>query len=190
MKKIAIIVALVAAATSLCEPAFADIVVKNGVGANVSTCSTTVGVTEVPCHQVKNAAGTTINPATSEKQAAPGTAGTPSVDVITVQGISGGTAQAADTIVRSAATDRGTVVATAGTAQQLMAANSTRRGFSVQNQSSGACYINGSAAATQDYHSLLIAAGSYFETKDSHVGTGAISIVCAVANASEYAREW
>lgn len=95
-----------------------------------------------------------------------------------------------DAVVRSTPVDRGAVIATAGTAQQLMAANSARRGYSVQNQSAGACYISGLATATADYHSLRIDAGSYYETPAGHTGTGAISIVCATAAASVFAREW
>lgn len=95
-----------------------------------------------------------------------------------------------DTVIRLTAADRGAIVTTAGTAQQLMAANASRRGFAIQNQSTGACYINGQASATQDYRSLLIPAGGFYDTPPTHVGTGAISIVCAVANAPVYAREW
>jgi len=95
-----------------------------------------------------------------------------------------------DTVVQASATDRGLSVTTAGTAQQLMAANSARRGFTVQNQSSGDCYINGQATATQDFHSLRIASGAYYETPSTHISIGAISIVCAVSSASIYAREW
>lgn len=95
-----------------------------------------------------------------------------------------------DTVVRASATDRGAVVATANTAQQLMAANSARRGIAIQNQSSGDCYISGQGTATADYHSLKIPSGGYYESPSTHVGTGAISIICTVANASIYAREW
>jgi|GEM_PF-4075297 len=103
---------------------------------------------------------------------------------------SGGTSIKTDTVVQASATDRGLSVTTAGTAQQLMAANSARRGFTVQNQSSGDCYINGQSTATQDFHSLIISSGAYYETPSTHVSTGAISIVCAVSAASIYAREW
>ncbi|UAK23683.1 hypothetical protein [Sphingomonas nostoxanthinifaciens] len=190
MKMLFRVAALAAAVLVASAPALADIQVKDATGATIATCSTAVSSTQVPCHQVKNAAGTTINPATSDKQPALGTAGAPSADVITVQGAPGGQPQPVDTVIRSTATDRGASVTTAGTAQQLMAVNTARRGFNIQNQSSGACYISGTGTATQDYHSLLIAAGSFYESKDSHVGTGAISIICAVASASVYSREW
>lgn len=86
--------------------------------------------------------------------------------------------------------DRGLSVATAGTAQQLMAANTSRRGYSIQNQSSGSIYINETGTATADFHSLMIPAGGFYETPLSYVGTGAVSIISSVSAAPVYAREW
>ena len=94
-----------------------------------------------------------------------------------------------DTVTRSAAVDRGLVAGT--TALTLMPANLARRGFVVQNQSASAtCYISGQATATVDYHSLLIAAGAYYETSPTHVGSGAVSIICTAANVPIYSREF
>jgi hypothetical protein len=91
-------------------------------------------------------------------------------------------------VIQATATDRGAVIGT--TAVTLMAANPTRKSFSLQNQSATAsCYINGTTTATADYHSLLVGPGGYFEP-DHHVGTGAISVVCSAAATSVYAREW
>ncbi len=117
-------------------------------------------------------------------------AGGDAARALSVQGITGGKPVAVDTVIPGAAADRGAIVTAAGTAQQLMAANAARRGFSIQNQSSGACYISGQATASADYHSLLIAAGAYYETSPAHVDTRAISVVCTVAGSSVYAREW
>lgn len=97
--------------------------------------------------------------------------------------------EAINTVVQSPVADRGLVVTTANVAQQLMPANLSRRGYSVQNQSAGNCYVRGTTA-TADFHSLKIPAGSYFETPTSHVSTGAVSILCDVSTASVYAREW
>ncbi len=94
-----------------------------------------------------------------------------------------------ETVVRSPAADRGASVGTS--AIILIPANAARRGFSVQVQSASAsCYINGQATASADFHSLLIPAGSLYETPDTHVGTGAVSIVCSAAATPVYAREW
>lgn len=96
----------------------------------------------------------------------------------------------ADTVIKATAVDRGLVVTTAGSAQQMMAANTLRRGYVIQNQSSGACYVNAIATATQDYHSLQISAGVYYETPPTHVGTGAVSVICDTSSASIYVREF
>lgn len=94
-----------------------------------------------------------------------------------------------DPVVRGTAVDRGVSAGTTATA--LMPANPARRGFAVQNQSAASdCYISGQAGATADYHSLKIPAGSYYESPGTHVGTGAISIVCTAAATPVYAREW
>jgi hypothetical protein len=91
-------------------------------------------------------------------------------------------------VVQATTTDRGQIVG--GSAVQLMAANSARRGFSIQNQSTTAsCYINGTAVATADYHSLLVGPGGFYEP-DHHVGTGAISVICTAASTPVYSREW
>jgi hypothetical protein len=95
-----------------------------------------------------------------------------------------------DTVLNGAATDRGVVITTGGTSQSLMAANQFRRGMQVQNQSTGDCYISGLGTATADYHSLRISAGALYESVPTHIGTGAISIVCTVTGANVYAREW
>lgn len=93
-----------------------------------------------------------------------------------------------NTVVQGVATDRGGLIGTS--AVTIMAANATRRGFSVQNQSASAsCYINGTRTATADYHSLVVGPTGYFEP-DHHVGTGAISIICTAASTPVYAREW
>ncbi|WP_404713206.1 hypothetical protein [Sphingomonas sp. MMS24-J13] len=84
-------------------------------------------------------------------------------------------------------TDRGGTFGTS--AAQLMPANASRHFVVVQVQSTTAsCYINGTTTATADYHSLQIVAGAYYESA-THVGTGAISIICTGASTSVYARE-
>lgn len=125
---------------------------------------------------------------------APGAAA--SSDIVALKTALGSPAQAGgkiDTVVTGAATDRGASV-TSAIAVTLMPANPARRGFSVQNQSTGACYLNGSATATADFHSLQVPAGSLYETPPQHSGTGAISAVCPSATsgspAALYSREF
>ena len=95
-----------------------------------------------------------------------------------------------DTVVRATSTNRGGTIATGGTAQQAMAANAARRGFVIQNQSSGDLYISGLGTATLDQNSLKIAAGGYYETPPHHVSTGAISIIGATTGQAFYGREF
>ena len=98
-----------------------------------------------------------------------------------------------DTVIASASVDRGASI-TGPTAVTLAPANAVRRGFSAQNQSTGACWLNGVATAAADFHSLQIGAGAYFESSPHHVGTGAISAICpgatAAAPAPFYLREF
>lgn len=167
------------------------------MAAVVTPVEAQVGLILNPQHTI-DTTNTNIDPATKQLQATANTSlatisgavsvdGSPTSTPVTVQP---SPLSKYDTVVKSAATDRGAVVTTAGTAQTLMAINLSRRGFSIQNQSAGSCYVNGLNTATQDYHSLIVPAASYYETPGTHVGTGAISIVCAVAGASVYAREW
>jgi hypothetical protein len=93
-----------------------------------------------------------------------------------------------DTVVQGASTDIGASVA-ANTAMQLVGITLTRRGFAIQNQTAGDCYLSGLATPTADFHSLKIPTGSYYESKDSHVGTGALSIICGSAG-GVYGRQW
>lgn len=94
-----------------------------------------------------------------------------------------------DTVVQATATPRSASVGT--TASALMAANASRRGFAIQNQSSTAkVYINGTAAATADFNSLMIPPLGYYETPPGHTGVGAISIISDTASTPVYAREW
>lgn len=212
--------------------------------------------------------------ATAAKQPAIGTAGTPSADVASVQGVVGGVPQPVDTIVRSAAADRGgtilagasavsgvvaggtgnavgdvltlaggtlssgglatqltvsavssgaitgATVSRAGSyttpptspvavasssgagsgstftmgfgsiATQFMAANTSRRGITVQNQSSADLYMSCTATATADYHAMRIPAGAFYESPPTHVGTAACSMLGALVGQAFYAREF
>ncbi len=97
---------------------------------------------------------------------------------------------AVDIVVKASATDRGAIVGT--TAVTLAPENAARRGWAIQVQAGSAvsCYVNGTAAATADYHSLQVGGGGYYQSPDGHVGTGALSVVCSAANTSVYMREW
>lgn len=87
-------------------------------------------------------------------------------------------------------TNRSSTVTSGGAAQVLMAANTARKGFLLQNLSTGDLWISslGTAAASQP--SLLIPAGAYYEAPASGVPTQAISIFGATTGQAFSAREW
>lgn len=128
--------------------------------------------------------------ATAAKQPAFGVAGTSASDVLSVQGITGGTPQATDTVVRSTSVDRGGTITAGGSAQQFMPANANRRGFTVQNQSTADLYVNCVATAAANQSSLRIPAGALYESSPHHSGTGACSVFGATSAQAFYAREF
>ncbi|MDF1506456.1 hypothetical protein PYV61_26110, partial [Roseisolibacter sp. H3M3-2] len=85
--------------------------------------------------------------------------------------------------------DRSALVGT--TAATIMAPNGNRAGFSIQNQSASAtCYLSTIGTATADQNSLMLAAGSYYETPPGWVTVGALSVICSGASTPVFAREW
>lgn len=87
-------------------------------------------------------------------------------------------------------TDRSGTLAAGATAQNAAPANVARKGFWIQNNSSGALWINTLATAVQSQPSLQIAAGAYYEAPPGGAGTGAISIIGATTGQAFSAREW
>lgn len=81
-------------------------------------------------------------------------------------------------------------IAAGGVAQVLAAANKERRGFWIQNVSSGDLWVSevGNASATQP--SILLAAGQMYEPFPGVCPTGAISIFGATTGQAFSAREW
>lgn len=156
----------------------------NTIGGVTQSGTWNVGITATPTMNLGTLGGAATNAAQTAVQSAPGTSATTAV---TVQGATAGVALPVNAVLRVTTTNRSAVVGT--TATNLMAANTSRQGFAIQVQGSGACYINGLATATADQNSLMIPAGGYFETT-THVGTGAVSIICTVASTPVWAREW
>lgn len=87
-------------------------------------------------------------------------------------------------------TNRSGTITTGGTAQVLMAANTSRKGFFIQNISTGDLWISdlGTAAASQP--SVHLPASSYYEPPLNGVPTAAISIFGATTGQAFSAREW
>lgn len=87
-------------------------------------------------------------------------------------------------------TDRSGTITTGGTAQQLAASNAARRGFWIQNNSSGDLWINTLATAVQLQPSLKIVSGALYEVPYGGCPTGAISIIGATTAQAFSAVEW
>jgi len=85
-------------------------------------------------------------------------------------------------------TNRSGSISTGGTAQQLAAANATRRGLIGQNISTGDLWINeiGGTAAADTAGSYRVTAGSTFEVSTSR----AVSIIGATTGQKFTASEW
>lgn len=125
--------------------------------------------------------------ATAAKQPALGTAGTPSTDVLSIQGISGGTA--VPITAQGTPTDRSSTLTTGGTAQQLAASNSTRKYLLVQNQSSGYLYIRFTGTAVQDQTSIRLDPGGTYENPPHYCPTSAVSIIGATTGQAFHSVE-
>jgi hypothetical protein len=117
--------------------------------------------------------------------AATGTAGTPGVDVVSIQGVSSGVAVAVsgpvtDTQLRASSipvSDRGSVgqatvtTFTSTSSLVLMASNSARKLLTVFNEGSGLLYLlYGAGTATTANYSVRINSGDYLEI-EKYTGT-------------------
>ncbi len=87
-------------------------------------------------------------------------------------------------------TDRSGSITAGGTAQQLMAANPSRRAWSIQNTSSGDLWVNeigGTALLASP--SIQVPAGALYESPASYASPSAISIIGATTGQTFTARE-
>lgn len=117
--------------------------------------------------------------------AATGTAGTPSSDVISVQGISGGTPLPVRPRNAAVTVTAGTTSGTANTSAQALASSSTRQYLLIQNISDTDMYFNFGAAATTS--NLLVKSGGAGITFESgFVPTDAVNVICSAASKSYY----
>lgn len=85
--------------------------------------------------------------------------------------------------------DKSGTITLGGTAQVLMAANASRRGFSLQNTSSFVLYIN-VTNSTASVSSLQIPAGALYESPLGGCTNYAISIFGATTGQAFVATEW
>jgi hypothetical protein len=90
-------------------------------------------------------------------------------------------------------TDGSATIAAGGTAQSLFVADVKRRGYSVQNLSSGNLFINdvgGTAVSTGTGASFTLIPGALYESPDGAMPIQAISILGATTSQAFAAREW
>jgi hypothetical protein len=88
-------------------------------------------------------------------------------------------------------TSRSGTIATGGTAQQLMAANAARKGWWLQNLSTGDLWVNrfgGTASAAQP--NIQIPSGALYETPAGGAGSTLISIYGATTGQAFASGEW
>lgn len=88
-------------------------------------------------------------------------------------------------------TNRSGTITTLNVSQQLMAANTARRGFMVQNSGAAALWINElGAAATTAQPSIQIAVGATYQSPDGAASPAAINIIGGTTGQAFTAREW
>lgn len=122
-----------------------------------------------------------------------GAAGAPTGNAQTVQGSPNGTPINVSPLLPQLTATPGTAISFGTSAATLFNANAARHFIALQVQGApdtagtNGCWINGSTTATADANSLFIPRGSYFEST-THVGVGAISIICS-ATFGVYSRQ-
>lgn len=130
---------------------------------------------------VVNLSGAVLGPSTS------GTDGTPTAVRVAPDGslvtTSGG----------YTLTDLSGSITLGGTSQQLATANTARKGFAIENISTGNIFFNEMGAAavnTQAGSSMTIPPGSLYESPPNGVSTQAININGATTGQAFAARQW
>jgi hypothetical protein len=117
--------------------------------------------------------------------ASTGTAGTPSSDVVSVQGITGGTPLPVRPRNASVTVTAGTTSGTANTSAQALASSSTRQYLLIQNISDTDMYFNFGASATTS-NLLIKSGGSGITFEAGFVPTDAVNVICASASKPYY----
>ena len=100
--------------------------------------------------------------------------------------------QATVTPAGATLTPRSGSIAAGGTAQQLAPANAARKGWRLQNTSTGDLWFNdtGGTASIGGADSFKIGAGGYYETPVGGSSQAAISIFGATTSQTFSASEW
>lgn len=91
---------------------------------------------------------------------------------------------------RATVTNKSGTITSGGVAQTLAAANASRLGFWIQNQSTGDLWLSSIGTASASQPSLWLPPGAYYEFPLNGVPTTAISIFGATTGQAFAAREW
>jgi hypothetical protein len=81
-------------------------------------------------------------------------------------------------------------ITSGGTAQQLAAANTNRRGWYIRNNSAGSLWVSDMTTAVQSQPSLEIKAGELYESVNGGTSLNALSIIGATTGQAWTGREW
>lgn len=92
-------------------------------------------------------------------------------------------------ITASTPTDRSGSITLGGTAQQIMAANTSRRYLLIQNNSSANLWINFGIAAVQSQPSIQLQPGQAFVMENNTIFTSLVSIIGATTGQTFTAKE-
>jgi hypothetical protein len=118
-----------------------------------------------------------------------GTAGTPATGVVTIQGITGGTAipVSGTLTIDKSSTGTLTSVAAATSSTTLLASNANRISATVWNDSTAKLYLSLNATSSVTAYTIQLFPGSYWELPIAY--TGAISGIWAAANGNARVTE-
>lgn len=86
--------------------------------------------------------------------------------------------------------DKSGTITTGGVSQQISASSHSRRGFLIQNISSGDLWLNTDGEAGTTPGNFWLTPGAVFELPRTGVSTNAISIYGATTGQAFTAREW
>lgn len=118
-----------------------------------------------------------------------GTAGNITVSTTTSQAGSLVTLAAALPVGTVTRTDKSGTITTGGTAQNAIAANTLRKGWELQNTSSGDLWFNTLAVAVVGQPSFKLSPGQTYQTDMGFADTGAVSLIGATTGQTFAARE-
>lgn len=80
-------------------------------------------------------------------------------------------------------------ITSGGVAQNALAANPSRKGFDLQNLSSGDLWFSDTTTAVAGEPSFLLPSGAFYETPPGYTPKGAVSVIGATTGQAFAVRE-